>query len=164
MPGDLCWVWNDDTLWPSIVVEKFSRSSRKTPFALPEPSWDPVQPVELSDYQNELNTRLYQYGCERFEYKVTLLPLPTKNEIVKSLRDYDVYPFNFTTEPLPMDDSPHYNRALIQAIQIQSSWAVPKLRSLPKPVEPLNVKNIEVEPPIRNPIHIGCPSVSGNCC
>ena len=165
VPGDLCWVWNNDTLWPCIVLEKEIKSTRKTSFSVPEPTWKVagipqiISVDTMTEYQVDLNKRLASYGCDRFEYKVTLLPLPNPKETILEIRDYDLYPFNYTTEPLPMDDSSHYNRGLIQAIQIQSSWAVPNMQIRSK--EELVQKEIKFEPPIRNPIHIGCPSVSG---
>ena len=123
-----------------------------------EPKWF-KDLIEMNENQSEMDKRLSSFGCDRFEYKVNLLPLPRDKETILEIRDYDLYPFNYTTEPLPMDDSPYYNRALIQAIQIQSSWAVPK--SEPKPKAVFQEKFVAEEPPIRNPIHIGCPSVSG---
>jgi hypothetical protein len=155
--GDLVWLV-ETVLWPVMISKKTIQS-----------------PTVKQDYQldhpihSKIHQRLDAFHQCRFIYQVIMLPVdslpidggPSEEEEEKKVFDYELLPFYYTTKPTPTADA-KYNRALIQAIQIASSWSVPETKIYREPLfDPSLITKPFVPPPIQNPIHIGCPSVSG---
>jgi hypothetical protein len=170
--GDLAWCFHKDLLWPCLITSKkygFQGSGRKR-----------TEDMIL------INKRLDAFHQQRLQYKVRLLPidnmgvnLEENNDADMTMGDHELLPACYCTELIPTDDD-HYNRALIQAIQIMSSWALPgpdiqgsrdqktkdehKSNGIIEEVVTSTVDDEVALPPIRKPIHIGCPSISGLGC
>lgn len=139
IPGDMGWAENRGLFWPCIIKEKKHLSSRRE-----------VLPTD--QFEVRMRNRIIAFAQDRFEYQIVFLP--EKEGALITRFDFQICPFNYTTEPRPVEDA-DYNRALINAIQIQSSYAIPEE---PKPLPKLES---QIQPPLNIPIHIGCPMVSG---
>jgi hypothetical protein len=153
--GDLVW-FVDQILWPAIVKKKYPKTAQ-----IKEKEWveEYTIPQPAHPIHSKIHQRYIDYCQTRFEYEVLKLPIPTLDFEGKPSRveDYELLPFYYSTKPVPTDDI-KYNCALIQAIQISSTWAVPTF-SITREEQLVDLEHIP--PPIQNPIHIGCPSVSG---
>lgn len=148
--GDLCWsieqTDSQNVLWPAIVKSKSKVT--KNPQDSDSEAEDPVQ---FDPLFAKVEQRLRQFASTRYVYTVMLL---SKDVVTRP--DVCLVPFSFTTKPTPSDD-PLYCKAIIQAIQIQSSWAYHDEDEKSE----FNQRVEYFDPPLKDPIHISCPLVSG---
>jgi hypothetical protein len=103
-----------------------------------EPNSDPVS------LGKQIESRIHAFQTDRYEYLIRLLPLSDfildkwmetpwpvsdyeeqANDLLLIRPDNLLVPYTFTTGAVPVQDDRILNKALIQAIFIQTSWAFP---------------------------------------
>jgi hypothetical protein len=135
--GDMGWTHHQGILWPCLIKQRSKLNQKSSP---------------CTEFETKILDRIHKYCQDRFLYDIEIIP----HKELHSRFDFQIVPFNFVTE-LSSNQNVSYNRALVHAIQIQSSYAIQDKKPLWKDQREMTL----VAPPIKQPIHIGCPMVAG---
>lgn len=119
LKGDVVFLIGEGNLWPCLVI---NRRLLQVVVGVEK---------ERDDLQNQVKKRLEAFRCIPTEYLIRRLPFPAYSlegqwgdEELEIVHDHCLVPYAFTTPPVSVENQ-RLNRALIQAIYIQTSWSLP---------------------------------------